>query len=75
MAVDAPQYVKYLVFGFVIPAGYLAGVTGVAIALARGTPLMVRARVPLVLATMHMMWGCGFLASPRRLARRATHAA
>jgi len=29
-----------------------------------------RARIPLVLAVMHMCWGLGFLTSPRRLARR-----
>jgi succinoglycan biosynthesis protein ExoA len=74
-AVDAPQYVMYLAFGFVIPAGYLAGVTGAAVLLARELPPLVRARVPLVLATMHMTWGLGFLTSPRRLARRATHSA
>ncbi len=70
-AAGAPDSVKYLVFGFVVPVGYLAGVTGVAILLARGLPPLVRARVPLVLATMHMTWGLGFLTSPRRLARRA----
>jgi glycosyltransferase involved in cell wall biosynthesis len=74
-AVDAPQYVKYLAFGFVIPAGYLAGVTGAAAFLARELPPLVRARVPLVLATMHMTWGLGFLTSPRRLARRAPRSA
>jgi glycosyltransferase involved in cell wall biosynthesis len=74
-AVDAPQYVKYLVLGFVIPVGYLAGVTGVAVFLARGLSPLARARVPLVLATMHMTWGLGFLTSPRRLARRGARRA
>jgi succinoglycan biosynthesis protein ExoA len=74
-AVDAPQYVKYLVVGFIIPVGYLAGVTGAAVLLARELPPLVRARVPLVLATMHMTWGLGFLTSPRRLARRGAHRA
>jgi hypothetical protein len=71
--IDAPQYVTYLALGFVIPVGYLAAVTGAAALLARELPPPVRARVPLVLATMHMTWGLGFLTSPRRLARRATH--
>jgi succinoglycan biosynthesis protein ExoA len=75
LAVDASQYVKYLVFGFVVPAGYLAGVTAAAVLLARELPPLVRARVPVVLATMHMTWGLGFLTSPRRLARRAAHRA
>ncbi|MCW2933408.1 MAG: glycosyl transferase family 2, partial [Actinomycetia bacterium] len=73
--IDAPHYVTYLAFGFVIPVGYLAAVTGAAALLARELPPPVRARVPLVLATMHMTWGLGFLTSPRRLARRATHSA
>jgi succinoglycan biosynthesis protein ExoA len=60
--------VGYLLLGFAVPAAYLAGVTGAAIVLARELPLLVRARVPVVLATMHMTWGLGFLTSPRRLA-------
>ncbi|MBO0820217.1 MAG: glycosyltransferase family 2 protein [Nocardiopsaceae bacterium] len=62
--------VKYLTLGFVIPALYLGGVTAVTVAGARDLPAGVRARVPVVLATMHMCWGMGFLTSPRRLARR-----
>ncbi len=65
----------YLAFGFVLPAGYIVGATGAAVLLARELPPLVRARVPLVLGTMHMTWGLGFLTSPRRLARRATHSA
>jgi succinoglycan biosynthesis protein ExoA len=74
-AVDGPQYVTYLAFGLVLPAGYIVGATGAAVLLARELPPLVRARVPLVLGIMHMTWGLGFLTSPRRLARRATHAA
>jgi succinoglycan biosynthesis protein ExoA len=62
--------VKYLAFGFVIPVAYLGGVAAVAAVLARDVPAGVRARVPLVLAAMHMCWGAGFLTSPRRLSRR-----
>lgn len=62
--------VPYLALGLVIPGGYLAGVTAVAAGFARDEPLAVRARVPLVLAAMHMCWGAGYLTSPRRLAGR-----
>jgi len=66
----APAPVPYLALGFVIPAVYLAGVSGVAALFARDVPVSVRARVPLVLAAMHTCWGGGFLSSPKRLARR-----
>jgi succinoglycan biosynthesis protein ExoA len=56
--------------GFVIPAVYLLGVTTVAALFARGVPSGVRARIPLVLAVMHMCWGAGYLTSPRRFAQR-----
>jgi succinoglycan biosynthesis protein ExoA len=42
----------------------------VAAVLARDVPPSARARVPVVLAAMHMCWGAGFLCSPRRLAKR-----
>jgi succinoglycan biosynthesis protein ExoA len=60
-----------LLLGFVIPVAYLAGIGAVTVALARGVPFAVRARIPLALIIMHMCWGAGFLTSPRRLARRA----
>ena len=63
-------FVPYLTLGFAVPAGYLAGTTGVAVLRARDVPVAVRARVPLVLAAMHTCWGAGFLTSPRRLGRR-----
>ena len=37
---------------------------------ARRLPLRALARLPLVLAAMHMSWGLGFLTSPRGLIRR-----
>jgi hypothetical protein len=49
---------------------YLVGVTAVTAVFARDLPIKVRAQVPLVLATMHMCWGAGFLTSPRKLAQR-----
>jgi succinoglycan biosynthesis protein ExoA len=70
IAAQSPPAVEYLALGFVIPAVYLAGVTGAAALLARDLPLGVRWRVPAVLATMHMTWGLGFLTSPRKFARK-----
>jgi succinoglycan biosynthesis protein ExoA len=66
----APGFVPYLGFGFVIPLIYLAGIAGAAVVFAGDLPAGARARVPLVLAAMHMAWGAGFLTSPRRLAQR-----
>ncbi len=65
----APAPVRYLIFGFVVPGLYLAGVSAVAAVFARAVPLAVRVRVPAVLAAMHSCWGAGYLTSPRRLAR------
>jgi glycosyltransferase involved in cell wall biosynthesis len=72
LAVDGGGVVRYLMVGFLVPVTYLAGVTLAAIALGRELPPLVQARVPVVLATMHMTWGIGFLTSPRRLARRSS---
>ena len=66
----APAGAQWLAAGFAIPLTYLAGITAVGAGLARGVPAGVRARVPLVLAIMHMSWGTGFLTSPRRLHAR-----
>ena len=68
--VQAPSSVRYLMAGFAVPVAYLCGVTAVTGLLARGLRAGVRARIPVVLATMHMCWGMGFLTSPRRLGRR-----
>jgi glycosyltransferase involved in cell wall biosynthesis len=70
IAGQAPGFVRYMALGFVIPAVYLAGIAAVAAVFARDEPMRVRARVPLVLACMHMCWGAGFLSSPQRLAKR-----
>ena len=69
IAAGAPAAVGWLTVGLVIPLIYLAGITAVSVALSRGLPPGVRARLPLVLAVMHMCWGTGFLTSPRRLHR------
>ena len=69
IAAGAPTAVKALTLGLAIPLVYLVGVTAVSTALSRGLPPGVRARLPLVLAVMHLCWGAGFLTSPRGLHR------
>jgi succinoglycan biosynthesis protein ExoA len=53
--------------GFAAPVAYGAGVLGVTAVAARKLAPRVAARLPLVLATMHMSWGAGFLTSPRSI--------
>lgn len=50
-----------------IPAIYAAGVTVGGLAISRSESPGSRARVPAVLATMHLSWGWGFLTSRVRL--------
>jgi len=69
IAAGAPAAVGWLTVGLVIPLAYLAGITAVSMALSRGLTPGVRAQLPLVLGTMHMCWGTGFLTSPRTLHR------
>jgi succinoglycan biosynthesis protein ExoA len=57
----------WLTLGFVLPAGYLAGIVALAAWAGRQLPPRVASRVPAALATMHMCWGAGFLTSPRSL--------
>ena len=68
-AAGAPIAVKALTTGLAIPLIYLLGITAVSAALSRREPASVRARLPLVLAVMHLCWGVGFLTSPRALHR------
>jgi succinoglycan biosynthesis protein ExoA len=56
-----------LTCGFAIPAVYAAAVTAVAATAGRRLRLKVAARLPAVLAAMHVAWGVGFLTSPRSL--------
>ena len=58
----------WLLLGWLAPVVYLALVVVGGIAIGRGQPWWVRLRVPIVLATMHMAWGLGFLTSPHHLA-------
>jgi succinoglycan biosynthesis protein ExoA len=61
-----------LLLGFAMPGGYLALVVGGSLAGSRGVARKARARLPVVLVTMHMSWGTGFLSSwrPERARRR-----
>lgn len=51
----------------VLPMLYVLGVIAVSPLVARREPLSVLVRVPMVLATMHLSWGWGFLTSPEDL--------
>jgi succinoglycan biosynthesis protein ExoA len=62
-----------LVAGFGAPLVYLLGTSGVAAIAARSLDRRAAAMLPLVLATMHVSWGVGFLASPRRLVPNNDH--
>jgi succinoglycan biosynthesis protein ExoA len=69
LAAGAPAAVGWLAAGLVIPLAYLAGIAAVSMVLSGGLTTGVRARLPLILAVMHMCWGTGFLTSPRTLHR------
>ena len=56
-----------LVACFVVPLVYLLGLLGVTALAARTLRGRALASLPLVLATMHMSWGAGFITSPRRI--------
>jgi succinoglycan biosynthesis protein ExoA len=59
---------RWLAFGWVAPAGYAAGAIVAGIMEGSALPLRARAWLPVVLATMHMTWGAGFLLGSRRVA-------
>lgn len=63
----AAAHQRWTRLGLVPLGGYLAGVALGGALISRGEPPAVRARVPAVLATMHMSWGVGFLSSPKDL--------
>jgi succinoglycan biosynthesis protein ExoA len=58
---------RWLLAGFVLPAGYLGGVLAGSAVVSRGLPPRARAWLPVVVATMHLWWGAGFLSSPKGL--------
>jgi len=62
----------WLYGGWLAPLGYAAGVLAVSVPMGRSLPLTSRLWLPLVIMTMHLSWGYGFLRSiPRDLARSA----
>ena len=62
---------RALLAGFVLPATYVAGVLAGSAITSAGLPPKARALLPVVVATMHLWWGAGFLHSPRGLVDRA----
>ena len=54
-------------WALVLPLGYLGLVVLGSLVVARGKGLAVALRLPLVIATMHLAWGAGFLVSRKRL--------
>lgn len=67
VAAGAGGALSLLLLGWIMPVGYAAAVTLGAFYESRDTPMAVRLRLPLVLATMHFCWGWGFLSSPKAL--------
>jgi succinoglycan biosynthesis protein ExoA len=63
--------VPALLVGFVVPAGYVAGVVLGSVVTGRDLPTRAKLWLPVVFATMHGSWGTGFLLSPRRLRAQA----
>jgi len=59
--------------GWLAPVGYLAGVLAASVPMGRRLPLRSRLWLPLVVATMHLTWGWGFLRSIPRRQRRGRH--
>jgi cellulose synthase/poly-beta-1,6-N-acetylglucosamine synthase-like glycosyltransferase len=59
-----------LLAGFAVPVLYVLGVLAVTATAARTLPGPALAFLPVVLATMHLSWGAGFLTSPRQLIAR-----
>ena len=57
--------------GWIIPAGYLGAVGLGGLAISRHARPTVQARVPLVLAAMHLSWGVGFLTSRPQTGRKS----
>jgi glycosyltransferase involved in cell wall biosynthesis len=62
--------IPLLVAAFVVPAGYLLCVLAGSVLAGRGLGWRAKLWLPVVVTTMHMSWGLGFLLSPRSLAPR-----
>ncbi len=56
---------RVLTAAWLAPAGYLASILVGSALLRKRLPWQVRARLPLVLAVMHLSWGTGFLVGVR----------
>jgi hypothetical protein len=56
------------VWALTLPIGYLLLVITGSVVVGRGLPVRSRLALPVVLVTMHMSWGAGFLSSWRRVA-------
>ena len=56
-------WVPWLLLGFAVPVGYVAGVLMATLLAGGGLPARARLWLPLVFATMHTSWGSGFLTS------------
>jgi succinoglycan biosynthesis protein ExoA len=61
----------WLTGGFLAPLGYVAGVLAASSRMGRGLSARARLLLPLVVMTMHLSWGTGFLRSVPRSQRRA----
>ena len=67
LAVGPDWFWPALAAGFAVPAAYLAGVLGVAVAVAHQFRPSAVTRLLAALTTMHICWGIGFLTSSGRL--------
>jgi glycosyltransferase involved in cell wall biosynthesis len=56
---------SWLAIGWAAPVGYLLGVGAAGLAIGRGMSGKARAWLPVVLATMHLTWGAGFIRGVR----------
>jgi succinoglycan biosynthesis protein ExoA len=61
----------WLLLGFALPAGYLVLVVVGSLVGGRGLEPGAKAWLPVVVATMHVSWGTGYLFSPRSLAHES----
>jgi hypothetical protein len=67
-AVAGPGWLR---LGALVPAAYVVAVVVGSQAIAGGADRRERAWLPVVVATMHMTWGAGFLVPLRRLGRHS----
>lgn len=62
---------RWAMLGWLVPGGYAAALAGAA-AVAPGLAPATRVRLPVVLATMHVCWGAGFLVGEGGTAQRSS---